>query len=615
VLSRLRGYVLALLSRVRSNGVIVLNLGVAVLVALVLWFYFKLGLFNVIFSIIAATLTLHLTTLPRRYEEYVRKLMVNSLLVASRGLKSSEIRALRLALMYCQVLVVALSFVTVVYTVLVGFNAFLVASTITLLCLLVVLLLLPNILVYTWSSQRKTSVEVELPYVIILLRVLSALKMPIYEILSLIESSVALSASSREIKFARKIATITRTSLLSALDRVFANHPSERVVNYLRRIITAAVTHADYSGVAEKAFDAIYAWFESRVLGLVGNFTIIVGTSLFVYLFIPVIVSAIAPVFGGGLLMILGVSLTMQVFVFFTLYASIMSLLPSSLIIKPSKRLKIASTIALVGVVSIVLYNVFSLVAGRELPVNWGYVTLGLIVGLTIPVLVLSELEFRRVVFYDMFVRVSSEALSTAAATGENPVSLLERSAVRYGKRAVRFTRTITTGYLSERLRRGIITRAPSIYHAAYLETLLAVFRLGATPEMLRLFTMSYERLSTQVSRVRGFARTLEAIMAGLVAVIGGFLAYIDRVFTRILELVREATGATGFTVPLAVPFTYDPKIYLLLDNLSLLSLLFISIFIGCVRGGSYTYSFRSFTVMLVLYIVFKTAMRILVLF
>jgi hypothetical protein len=132
---------------------------------------------------------------------------------------------------------------------------------------------------------------------------------------------------------------------------------------------------------------------------------------------------------------------------------------------------------------------------------------------------------------------------------------------------------------------------------------------------MLRLFTVSYERLSTQVSRVRGFARTLEAIMAGLVAVIGGFLAYIDRVFTRILELVREATGATGFTVPLAVPFTYDPKIYLLLDNLSLLSLLFISIFIGCVRGGSYTYSFRSFTLMLILYIVFKTIMRILVLF
>jgi archaellum biogenesis protein FlaJ (TadC family) len=517
--------------------------------------------------------------------------------------------------MYCQVLVVVLSLVTVVYTVLVGFNAFLVSSTITLLCLLVVLLLLPSLLVYTWSSQRKTSVEVELPYVVILLRVLSALKMPIYEILSLIENSIALSASSREIKFARKIATITRTSLLSALDRVFANHPSERVVNYLRRIITAAVTHADYSGVAERVFDAIYAWFESRVSGLVGNFTIIVGTSLFVYLFVPVIVSAIAPVFGGGLLMILGVSLTMQVFVFFTLYASIMSLLPSSLIIKPSKRLKIASTIALIGVVSIVLYNVFSLVAGRELPVNWGYVTLGLIVGFTIPVLLLSELEFRRVVFYDMFVRVSSEALSTAAATGENPVSLLERSAVRYGKRVVRFTRTITTGYLSERLRRGIITRAPSIFHAAYLETLLAVFRLGATPEMLRLFTVSYERLSTQVSRVRGFARTLEAIMAGLVAVIGGFLAYIDRVFTRILELLREATSATGFTVPLAVPFTYDPKIYLLLDNLSLLSLLFISIFIGCVRGGSYTYSFRSFTLMLILYIVFKTAMRILVLF
>ena len=608
-ITKFRNYVINL-RRLLSNGVLLLNVGVLVFLAPILW-YFRLPHYLVLLSLLTAVFTVNLKTLPFKYEEYTRGLMMRSLLLTSRGLKSSEIRALRFALMYSQVLLVALSTVTVLYTVLIGFNVILVVSTVTVLCVLVVLLVLPSLLVYTWSSQRKTSVEVELPYLVILLRVLSALKTPIYEILSLIENSIALLASAREIKFARKIATITRTSLLSALDKVYANHPSERVANYLRRIIIAATTYGDYSIVAERVFDAVYSWFESRVSGLVGNFTIIVGTSLFVYLFIPVIVSAVSPVMGGGLLVVLGVSLTMQVFVFFTLYAVILSYYPSSLIVKSSSRLRVASLVALVGVFSVVLYNVFSLVAGRDLPEKWDYVTLGLIAGLTIPALVLSELEYRRIRVYDTFVRASSEALHTAATTGENPITLLERSAVRYGRRIVRLARSITTGYVSEKLRRGIVMRAPSTFHAAYLETLIAVFRLGSTPEMLRLFTSSYERLNTQVSRVRGFARTLEAVMAGLVAVIGGFLAYIDRVFTRILEVIREATGVTGFTIPLAVPFTYDPKIYTLLDNLSILSLFFISIFIGCVRGGSYTYSFRSFIIMLVLYIVFKTAIRV----
>jgi len=612
-LVKIRALAASLTRRLRDNSVLLLNLGVAIPIALVFLAYSRHLLYLLPLAVLTSILTLHLNTLLRRYEEYTRQLAIKSLLLTSRGLKSSEIRALRLAVMYCQVLLVALLVVAILYTVLVGFNALLVTTIITLLSLLVVLLVLPSILVYSWSSQRKTRVEVELPYVVILLRVLSALKMPIYDILSLVENSVALPALAREIRFARKIATITHTSLLSALDRVFANHPSERVANHLRRVVIATTTHADYSSVAERVFDAIYSWFESRVSGLVGNFTIIVGASLFAYLFVPVIVSAIAPVMAGSLLLVLGVSLAVQVFTFFTLYAVILSLLPSSLIIKPSRRLRVVSLVALLVIVSIVLYNVFSLVAGRELPENWSYVTLGLIAVSTTPALVLSELEYRRVALYDTFVRVSSEALSTAAATGENPVSLLERSAARYGRRASRFTRTITTGYMSERLRRGIVMRAPSTFHASYLETLLAVFRLGATPEMLKLFTSSHERLNTQVSRVRGFARTLEAVMAGLVAVIGGFLAYIDRVFTKILELIRGVTGPQGFPVPLAISFTYDPRIYTLLDNLSILSLLLISVFIGCVRGGSYTYSFRSFVVMLALYAIFRVIVKMLI--
>jgi len=143
---------------------------------------------------------------------------------------------------------------------------------------------------------------------------------------------------------------------------------------------------------------------------------------------------------------------------------------------------------------------------------------------------------------------------------------LLVKTPLAYLKRAllgmvevVRLTKAITVSYVSEKLKKGIVLRAPSTFHAAYLETLIAVFRLGATPEMLKLFTASYERLNTQVSRIRSFSRTLEATMAGLVAVVGGFLTYVDRVFTSILGLIWEVAGA-GFPTPLNNPLHIRPK-------------------------------------------------------
>jgi len=362
-----KSYIAAFIKRLLSGNALLFNVVVAALLTPIL-LYFKLSYHSILLLLVAASLVVHLKALPRKYKEYTRSLMMRSLMSTDRGLKSGEIRALRNALAITMVLVAALSAATALYTMLAGFNVVLIASTFIAMCTLATILLLPRLLVHSWRSQRKTSVEVELPYVIIMLRVISALKLPIYEIISLIENSVAFPALAREVKFARKIATVTRTSLLNALDRVFANHPSEKVANYLRRIITAAVTHGDYSSVAERVFDATYSWFESRVSGLVGNFTIIVGTSLFVHLFIPVIVAAVAPVMGGDLLIVLGVSLTMQVFTFFTLYAIVLSYFPSSLVVKPSSKLKVASLLAIVGGAGVVLLNVFSLVAGRDLP-------------------------------------------------------------------------------------------------------------------------------------------------------------------------------------------------------------------------------------------------------
>jgi len=607
-LTKLLGYLKNSVKAV-NNRVIILDLGLSLGLLVVLRFTTRLDYPSIALVILASVVALNLDKLPRVYVEKTRRLMITSLLTTGRGLKVSEIKLLGLVLKIVEILVLLLSIFTVLYTTILGLNTVLLIATCLAIALLVVILLLPRILTYSWTSQRKTSIEVELPYLAILLRVVSAMNIPIYDVLSLIENSTALQASAREVKFARKIAMATRVSLLGALDNVFSHHPSEKVVNYLRRLIIAASTYGDLASVSEKIFDTFYNLFESKISGLVGNFTIIVGTSLFVYLFLPVIIAAVAPVMGGSLLLVLGVSLSIQVFVFFALYAMIMSLYPTSLVVKPSSRLRVVSIATIVLTLSILLYNLFStLTNNMPLSDNTVFTLIPLI---TAPALVLSELEYRRVALYDSFVRVASEALSLAAATGENPASSLERSASRYGRRIVRFTRTITTGYVSEKLRKAIVARSPSLFHAAFIETLVNILRLGATPEMLRLFTSSFERLNTLVSRVRGFAKSLEAVMTGLVAVVGGFLTYINRVFETILSLIQSAK--TSVSIPLSIPFTYDPRIYSLLFNLSILSLLFISLFIGYIRGGSYTYSFRTFIVMLIVYMVSKSFMAIII--
>lgn len=542
------------------------------------------------------------------YMKNARKVMASSLLRAGRGLKSHEIKLLgKLLRALCIALAISLAY-TIISVFAYGSSLVpLVIAVVLTICLLI-LLFLPKALVGYWASQRKTQIEIELPYFVIVLRVFSALKLPIYDLISLVENSVVFKQMSREIKFARKIATITKTSLLSALDSVFSQHPSEKISDYIRRLFIATATHGDVASVAEKVFDTLYSWFESKVSGLVGHFTIIVGASLFVYLFIPVIVASIMPIMGGGLFTVLGVSLLMQFLVFFVLYAMISSLYPSSLVIKPSKRLVVASTIAILVVGVVVFINVYLLLSGQR-PLEQ-VITTPLVAASFIPSLVIAEREYRRAGAYDSLIRATSESLSLAATTGENPVSALERGALRYDRRVIRLVKTIATSYISEKLRKAIVLRAPSLFHASFVETLCNVFRLGATPEMLKTFTSSYERLATLAFRVRGFAKTLEATMVGLVAVVGGFLAYVDKVFEAIARLIESAKA--GASIPLTIPFTYDSRTYQLLDNLSILSLLFLSLLIGVVRGGSFTYNARSFLIMLAIYVLSRNVVKLL---
>ncbi|MEM4487747.1 MAG: hypothetical protein QXK88_02960 [Desulfurococcaceae archaeon] len=533
------------------------------------------------------------------YRKKSHELMINNLLYAGRGLSSRGIDRLCSLLQFLlATTILAIGFVAS-YSTLFGFRLDHTVAVLLLGAATWAIYFAPQLLIGFWASQRKVEIEAELPYILILFRVMASLRLPIYDIFNVLEESVALKASSKEMKFARKIATLTSMSFISSVDTVFGNHPSERVRELLRRVVLAAVSMGDIREVVDKVFDNIYNWFEAKVSGLSEKFTIIVGSALFAYMFIPIVVAAIAPVISGSLMSALVVILSVQIFMFFLLYALITSLYPSSLVIKAPARLFYASILSFALSFSIVIYNLFSCII-NILRID-DYIVALMLLLLLLPALVLSEVELARVKVYDSFVRMASDALSLAATTGESATSTLDRSSRKYNKGVTMLTRRILVGYTSSALRKAIISRAPSLYYSSFLDILTISLIYGSTPDMLRAFSASFEKLNIIVSRVKGLSRMFEAIMIGLSSMIGGFLAYLENVYKYIYSLVPPVEG--GSVLGLLI---YDPKIYSLLNAVSLLSIIFVSMFVGKIRGGSIVFSYRAMACMIFVYTAFR---------
>lgn len=544
-------------------------------------------------SILSAPLV---SRLAEKYRRQSLDLMVGNLLYAGKGLSSRSLSALSLLFQLSIMGTTLVSGFALFYSLVLGFRQDLIALALVMAVVVLVVTLAPRLLIGFWASQRKVNVEVELPYVLILFRVMTDLRLPIYDVFKYIEESLVLRASSKEMKLARKVATMTSTSFISAVDTIFANHPSEKIRELVRRVVLAATTMGDVKDVVEKVFNDVYSWFEDKVEKLSEKFTIIIGSAIFAHMFIPIVVATLAPVVGGGLINVLIATLSLQVIVFFILYALITSLYPSSFVIK-IPRGGLYSTLASYAIVlAILLYSILSSITG-EYRVDEPTIALILMLSL-LPATLISEVELSRVKLYDSFVRLASDALSLAAVTGENISSILGRLTRKYSKGVTKLTTNVLSGYASTALRGAIISRAPSIYHASFIETLTITLAYGSSPDTMRALSTSFEKLNTIVSRVRGLARMLEALMIGLSAMTGGFLAYINNVYAYIHELVVQA-GAHGPTLGLVA---YDPRIYGLLNSLSLLSIVLISMYTGKVRGGSVLFGLRPASLMILVY-------------
>jgi len=474
--------------------------------------------------------------------------------------------------------------------------------TFTLSVVFAFTLVFPSIYVSFTTSTRRTSCEIELPFLLLLFRVLSSTYLALYDILSAVESSRALRAWSEEVKNARKIATVLNTSLLTAMGIVSENHPSPTVRDVFRRILTVSVSTGYLKDVVERAFGHIYTQLEVRLSGLAEKFTIIYGILIFALLFTPIVFAVVTPLYGGNMAMSFLVPLAVSILFFFIIYAVVSSVYPSAFTITPPRVLVYLSVLGFTGPLVLVASQALLIITKLSEALNTQLLALGVTLTLA-PSVVYAELWLKKVSLYDKLIRLVSDAISVSVSLGENFVTVVERLAPKYGRSVEALARRVLLGYHVEPIRERILRETPSLYHATFLEALFQALVMGAKPEMLKSLATSYEQLVNVYSKLQSLARTQELMLLGLAGMVSVFMGYVKGLFSTYFNMIKGISTQGGWTVNIQFFVNFNPVVYDVLTCAILISLLFASIIVGKLRGGSALYAFRTTLLLLLLYI------------
>jgi hypothetical protein len=424
----------------------------------------------------------------------------------------------------------------------------------------------------------------------------------LYDILSAVESSRALRAWSEEVKNARKIATVLNTSLLTAMGIVSENHPSPTVRDVFRRILTVSVSTGYLKDVVERAFGHIYTQLEARLSGLAEKFTIIYGILIFALLFTPIVFAVVTPLYGGNMAMSFLVPLAVSILFFFIIYAVVSSVYPSAFTITPPRVLVYLSVLGFTGPLVLVASQALLIITKLSEALNTQLLALGVTLTLA-PSVVYAELWLKKVSLYDKLIRLVSDAISVSVSLGENFVTVVERLAPKYGRSVEALARRVLLGYHVEPIRERILREAPSLYHATFLEALFQALVMGAKPEMLKSLATSYEQLVNVYSKLQSLARTQELMLLGLAGMVSVFMGYVKGLFSTYFNMIKGISAQGGWTVNIQFFVNFNPVVYDVLTCAILISLLFASIIVGKLRGGSALYAFRTALLLLLLYI------------
>ncbi|MEM0199062.1 MAG: hypothetical protein QXX72_02115 [Desulfurococcaceae archaeon] len=457
---------------------------------------------------------------------------------------------------------------------------------------------LPMLQVKFTVASRKTGAEIELPFLLLMVKVLSSTHLTFYDILKAVEKSLVLKSWSNEIRSAVRYASVLGTSLITAMSAIAEKHPSSTVRDIFRRMITVAVSVGTVKEVADKAFGQVYAKLEARLSGLVEKLTIINGVLMFVYLFIPILLVIVAPLYGGDLLTVLVLPLAFFTLFFFVVYAVTSSIYPSAFEITPPRILLYLGLSVYAVVATLAIATGAYIVATKD--TSFMVLTLSVIPLLLVaPVTTYSELWLRKARTYDKFIRMTLDAATVSASLGENLLSVMERLAPQYGRDVENITRKVVLAQTSDYLKADLIRDAPSLFHAAFVEVLLYSLSLGAKPEMIKELAASYEHLINVYSKLNSVSRTQELMVLGLVGMLSWFIGYIRGLFSQYLDLVRKASVQGAWSVNVEAYIRFNPLTYDVLWCVVILALLFLSIIVGKMRGGSPLYGFRTMLVLL----------------
>jgi hypothetical protein len=92
-------------------------------------------------------------------------------------------------------------------------------------------------------------------------------------------------------------------------------------------------------------------------------------------------------------------------------------------------------------------------------------------------------------------------------------------------------------------------------------------------------------------------------MLLGLAGMVSVFMGYVKGLFSTYFNMIRGIGAQGGWTVNIQFFVNFNPVVYDVLTCAILISLLFASIIVGKLRGGSALYAFRTTLLLLLLYI------------
>ena len=460
---------------------------------------------------------------------------------------------------------------------------------------MIIALLLPRIRVTFAVGERKTAAEVELPFLLMMLMTLSETHATVYDIMRFVAGSESLRAWRREIRLAERLAAASNTSLLNALRLVSRLHPSQTVRDIFGRIVTVASTIGVAGAVIERAFITIYRKLEIRIQRLAENADILAGVMIMIFIMVPLGVLSAGPLLGITRNAVILITIAVELPSILLLAVIISHTYPSGFVPRSNRLLLVAGILGVGALVGLGYFYVspFILSARAMEPGMPDLIFYAASLGAIVPATVFGEYAYRKLKLYNQFIEVVTDAAETSVTTGEPVASVIDRMALARGTAVHRLARSVIEGYLSPQLRRLIVLRAPTIFHAAFIETLLYVLLLGAPSRAVKKLADAYERLHVWL-RMEASARTIEVMLYSLTAVTAVFIDMIRGIYQiigTIGEIMRRVPVGVG---AVRAMFNYDPGIYYIMSAVTFVVLVIVGVLIGKLRTGSFLYGFRT---------------------